>query len=103
GAASRANRSARPMMRDAADRSGAVTIGIVAGEGSGDAIGATLIEAVRARLPHARFVGVAGPKMEAAGCEVWHPLETLSVGGVTEVVARLPGIVSWGGAMGGRV
>jgi lipid-A-disaccharide synthase len=80
-------------MRDAADRSGAVTIGIVAGEASGDAIGATLIEAVRARLPHARFVGVAGPKMEAAGCEVWHPIETLSVGGVTEVMARLPEIV----------
>jgi lipid-A-disaccharide synthase len=80
-------------MRDAVDRSGAVAIGIVAGEASGDAIAARLIEAVRARLPHARFVGVAGPKMEAAGCEVWHPLETLSVGGVTEVIARLPEIV----------
>lgn len=81
-------------MRDAAIPSGAVTIGIVAGEASGDAIAATLIEAVRARLPRARFVGVAGPKMEAAGCEVWHPLEILSVAGVTEVVARLPEIVA---------
>jgi lipid-A-disaccharide synthase len=34
------------------------------------------------------------PKMEAAGCEVWHPLETLSVAGLTEVLARLPEIVS---------
>ncbi len=81
-------------MRDAADRSGPVTIGIVAGEASGDALAATLIATVRARLPHARFVGVAGPKMEAAGCEVWHPLETLSVGGFTEVLGRLPEIVS---------
>ncbi|HYQ98455.1 MAG TPA: lipid-A-disaccharide synthase [Casimicrobiaceae bacterium] len=81
-------------MRDAADRSGAVTIGIVAGEASGDALAATLIATVRARLPHARFVGVAGPKMEAAGCEVWHPLETLSVAGLTEVLARLPEIVA---------
>ena len=81
-------------MRDAADRSGAVTIGIVAGEASGDALAATLIGTVRAQLPHARFVGVAGPKMEAAGCEVWHPLETLSVAGLTEVIARLPEIVS---------
>lgn len=81
-------------MRDAADSSGAVTIGIVAGEASGDALAATLIETMRARLPHARFVGVAGPKMEAAGCEVWHPLDTLSVAGVTEVVARLPEILA---------
>ena len=81
-------------MRDAPVPAGAITIGIVAGEASGDAIAAMLIEAVRARLPHARFVGVAGPKMEAAGCEVWHPLETLAVTGVTEVVARLPEILA---------
>jgi len=81
-------------MRDAPVPAGAMTIGIVAGEASGDAIAAMLIEAVRARLPHARFVGVAGPKMEAAGCEVWHPLETLAVTGVTEVVARLPEILA---------
>ncbi len=81
-------------MRDAADRPGAVTIGIVAGEMSGDALAATLIAAVRERMPDARFVGVAGPKMEAAGCEVWHPLETLSVGGLTEVLGRLPEIVA---------
>jgi lipid-A-disaccharide synthase len=81
-------------MRDAPVPSEVVTIGIVAGEASGDALAAMLIEAVRARLPHARFVGVAGPKMEAAGCEVWHPLDMLSVTGVTEVVARLPEIVA---------
>jgi lipid-A-disaccharide synthase len=55
----------------------AITIGIVAGEASGDALAATLIQAVRARLPQARFVGIAGPKMVAAGCAAWHPLETL--------------------------
>ncbi len=81
-------------MRDAAERSGAVTIGIVAGEASGDALAATLIGNVREQMPKVRFVGVAGPKMEAAGCEVWHPLETLSVAGLTEVLARLPEIVS---------
>jgi len=70
-----------------------VTIGIVAGEASGDALAATLITAVRARLPHARFVGVAGPRMEAAGCEAWEPLETLSVRGLTEVLGRVPELV----------
>jgi len=70
-----------------------VTIGIVAGEASGDALAATLIAAVRQRLPQARFVGVAGPKMEAAGCEAWEPLETLSVRGLVEVLGRVPDLV----------
>lgn len=78
------------MMADGGSRSGRVTIGIVAGEASGDALGATLINAVRRRLPDARFVGVAGPRMEAAGCETWYPLETLAVRGLVEVISRLP-------------
>ena len=71
-----------------------MTIGIVAGEASGDALAATLIRAVRARLPQARFVGVAGPRMEAAGCEAWYPLETLAVRGFVEVLSRLPQLVA---------
>jgi len=74
-------------------RAGSVTIGIVAGEASGDALAATLIRAVRERVPHARFVGVAGPRMEAAGCEPWFALETLSVGGFVEVLAHIPEIL----------
>ena len=70
-----------------------VVIGIVAGEASGDALAATLIAAVRQRLPRVRFVGVAGPKMEAAGCEAWVPLETLSVRGLVEVLGRVPDLV----------
>ncbi|MET0681747.1 MAG: lipid-A-disaccharide synthase [Casimicrobiaceae bacterium] len=70
--------------------SGRVTIGIVAGEASGDALAATLIHAVRRRVPQARFVGVAGPRMEAAGCEAWYPLEMLAVRGLVEVLSRLP-------------
>jgi lipid-A-disaccharide synthase len=75
-------------------RSDTLTIGIVAGETSGDALGATLITAVREELPHARFVGVAGPRMQAAGCEPWFPLETLSVRGIVEVLSRLPEILA---------
>jgi len=71
-----------------------ITIGIVAGEASGDALAATLIEAVRARHPHVRFVGVAGPRMQAAGCAMWHPLETLAVRGLVEVLGRLPELVA---------
>jgi lipid-A-disaccharide synthase len=75
-------------------RSGNITIGIAAGEASGDALAAMLIDAVRARIPNARFVGIAGPKMLTAGCEAWHPLEALSVAGFTEVIARLHEILA---------
>jgi lipid-A-disaccharide synthase len=81
-------------MRETALVPGAVTIGIVAGEPSGDALGATLIHAVRHRLPHARFVGIAGPRMEAAGCEAWYPLEMLSLRGLVEVLAQLPALLA---------
>ena len=67
-----------------------VTIGIAAGEASGDALAATLIRAVRARHPHVRFAGIAGPRMEAAGCDAWYPLEKLAVRGFVEVLAHLP-------------
>ena len=67
-----------------------ITVGIVAGEASGDALAATLIHAVRAQHPDVRFAGIAGPRMEAAGCEVWFPLEKLAVRGFVEVFAHLP-------------
>ena len=75
------------------DPSRPVTIGIVAGEASGDALGATLIAAVRARLPQARFVGIAGPRMQAAGCETWESIERLSIRGLVEVLSRLRGLL----------
>lgn len=69
------------------------TIGIVAGEASGDALAATLIRAVRARYPGIRFAGVAGPKMRAEGCEAWYPVEKLAVRGFVEVLEHLPELV----------
>jgi lipid-A-disaccharide synthase len=79
-----------------------ITVGIVAGEASGDALGATLIAAVRARLPHVRFAGIAGPKMAAAGCEVWVPSEELAVRGLFEVVRHLPRLVTIRRALAAR-
>ena len=68
----------------------APTIGIVAGEASGDALGAQLIRAVRERMPGARFAGIGGPRMESAGCEIWHPLSKLALRGYAEVLSHLP-------------
>ena len=65
-------------------------VALVAGETSGDALGAALIEALKRRFPGAEFAGVAGPKMRAAGCAAWHDIESLSVMGLTEVLAHLP-------------
>ena len=65
-------------------------VGIVAGEHSGDQLGAALIAALRARGPAVECFGVAGPKMIAQGCEAWAGSEELAVMGLTEVLRHLP-------------
>ncbi|MHB8353790.1 MAG: lipid-A-disaccharide synthase [Burkholderiales bacterium] len=68
-------------------------IGVVAGEASGDALGATLIEAVRMRYPDAVFEGIAGPRMQALGAHSLFPMEALSVRGYLEVLRALPNLL----------
>jgi lipid-A-disaccharide synthase len=67
-----------------------VLIVLVAGEQSGDNLGAQLIKALRQRLPQARFAGIAGSRMVAAGCEAWERVENLSVMGLFEIIPHLP-------------
>ena len=67
-----------------------VKIGLVAGEASGDLLGAGLIRALRERAPGATFEGVAGPAMVAAGCEQWEPSESLAVMGLVEPLVHIP-------------
>ncbi|HEV3179063.1 MAG TPA: lipid-A-disaccharide synthase [Steroidobacteraceae bacterium] len=74
-------------------------VGIVAGEHSGDQLGAALIAALRARVPEMSCFGVAGPKMIAAGCEAWAAADELAVMGLTEVVQHLPRLLRLRGAL----
>ncbi len=64
-------------------------VGIVANEASGDILGAALAREIRKRVPDVRFVGVAGPRMQEAGCDSLFDMERLSVMGLTEVIAHL--------------
>ena len=65
------------------------TVGIVANEVSGDLLGAAIVREIRRRVPQARFIGVAGPRMLEAGCQTLFEMERLSVMGLMEVLGHL--------------
>ena len=65
-------------------------IALVAGETSGDGLGAGLIAALRQHHPDAEFAGIAGPAMRQAGCQAWFDASELAVMGLTEVLRHLP-------------
>jgi lipid-A-disaccharide synthase len=69
-------------------------VAIVAGEASGDLLGASLIRALKTRFPEAQFYGIAGPKMMAEGARTLYPMEKLSVRGYVEVLKSLREILA---------
>ncbi len=68
---------------------GSPRIAIVAGEASGDALGAALVQVLSQRLPGAKFAGIAGPKMQSVGVYSAFPMEKLAVRGYLEVLKSL--------------
>lgn len=65
-------------------------VALVAGESSGDLLGAGLIEALAESCPGSTFEGIGGPLMEAAGCTLHWPAERLAAFGLVDVLAHLP-------------
>jgi len=68
-------------------------IGILAGEASGDLLGAKLIRALRAQYPHLHIEGIGGPAMIAAGCNSLFDIERLTMMGFVEPLLRLPNLI----------
>jgi lipid-A-disaccharide synthase len=65
-------------------------IALVAGEASGDQLGAALIERLKERYPGVQFAGIGGKKMQAAGMDAWWDAEELAVFGLFEVLSHFP-------------
>jgi len=65
-------------------------IALVAGEASGDQLGAALVQQLRLRYPHARFVGIGGRRMQEEGVEAWWDARELAVMGLFEVLSHFP-------------
>ncbi|CAL1329167.1 lipid-A-disaccharide synthase [Candidatus Providencia siddallii] len=70
-----------------------INIGIIAGEISGDILGARLIKNFKKKNPNIHFIGIAGPLMKKEGCKALYGIEILSIIGIIEILKYLPKLI----------
>ena len=78
-------------------------VALVAGETSGDILGAGLIEELRKCFPDAEFAGIGGDAMRNAGCQTWYDASELALMGLAEILRHLPRLLKLRKAFGQRV
>ena len=78
-------------------------LALVAGEASGDQLGAGLIGELSRRFPDALFAGVGGDAMRNAGLDAWNDASELAVMGLSEVLSHLPRLLALRRRLGGRL
>jgi len=81
----------------------APTVLVVAGEASGDLHGARFVQALKEQRPDARILAVGGDQLRSVGATILHPIDELSVVGITEVARGLPRILRVLGALRRRL
>ncbi len=67
-----------------------IRVALVAGEASGDLLGAHLLAALKERIPRLEAFGIGGPRMQSTGMQSWYPMEWFAVRGYVEVIRSLP-------------
>ena len=67
-----------------------IRVALVAGEASGDLLGAHLLAALKERIPYLEAFGIGGPRMQSIGMQSWYPMEWFAVRGYVEVIRSLP-------------
>jgi len=80
-----------------------MNIVLVAGEASGDQLGAALMRAIARKAPGVRFAGIGGPLMKTEGCDCWWGTDELSLMGLFEVISHLPRLLKLRKALVQRV
>jgi lipid-A-disaccharide synthase len=78
-------------------------IALVAGEVSGDQLGAALVGRLRKNLPQATFVGIGGARMREAGVDAWWDTQELAVMGLFEVLRHFPRLLQLRRALSRRL
>lgn len=67
-----------------------IIIGLIAGEESGDLLGANLIKSLKKKIPNIYCIGVSGPLMQKEGCKKLYSIKEFNTMGIFEIIKKIP-------------